>query len=189
MAITYYDSVADQIKSDDLYFVMAGNDAIKIGRSNDTNRRAAHIQIANHEYVSVLAVLLGKGWQEKVWHRAFLSIKIRGEWFRVNDELRTAIAAASNGKEWIATLLAPMKFIERQVGMNEIADVMKCTEAEANNHMWRNHIADFEETMLDAMPDETRRHQSVREIAGWPKSKHTARKAKLNTSMGLGEVG
>ena len=117
------------MESDDhLYFVRSADGFCKIGRSNDVRRRLSILRAASPHRLWMPYFLKGKGWQERVWHKAFAYNHHNGEWFRWDDKLAAAISAAVAGEEWIATL-----------DPGDGWDV----------HQWRDRIADLEESAVD----------------------------------------
>ena len=110
----------------DLYFI-ACDGQIKIGISQNPERRLATMRTGNTRPMELLAALPAMGWQEKVWHLAFCNLRRAGEWFSDTPELREAIRAAANGEEWIPTLRHPSH------------------DDEESHYRWRNRVADAEE--------------------------------------------
>jgi hypothetical protein len=132
-----------------LYFVSSGA-YCKIGRAIDFPQRLSSLQTGTPERLKVEAVLPGMGWQERIWHTAFLHLRHRGEWFEWTDELQEAVTAALCGEEWIATLRA-----ENMGDMSDspwawqvqfLADKSPKSVAE---FLWRNTVADAEEKLLE----------------------------------------
>ena len=71
-----------------VYFISAGKEAIKIGYSqNDVSNRLKILQIGNHLELNLLGTVQGGVDKEWELHQLFLKYKIRGEWFKFNDEI------------------------------------------------------------------------------------------------------
>jgi hypothetical protein len=78
-----------------VYFIRAGRmRAIKIGWANDAEARLAALQTASHHKLHLIGYLPGSHADEQEWHDRFRSLRIRGEWFNLTDEIREAINAA-----------------------------------------------------------------------------------------------
>lgn len=69
-----------------VYFVRAG-DAIKIGFSTNSKTRLASLQTSNSEQLELLAMMRGTQSDERDLHQQFCHLNLRGEWFRVDEEL------------------------------------------------------------------------------------------------------
>jgi hypothetical protein len=95
---------------DDLYFVQAESGPVKIGRAKRPGQRLRELQTGCFEPLELLYVLEGRGFEEKVWHRAFCAARKNGEWFELTDELDWAIACAIQGKPWWDHLTPPPSF-------------------------------------------------------------------------------
>lgn len=80
-----------------VYFVQAGGDggAIKIGYTNDVEKRLGTLRTGNHLPLRLLAALehLSASTVEAGLHRAFSDLRMEGEWFRCDDRILDAIAA------------------------------------------------------------------------------------------------
>ncbi len=94
-----------------VYFIQAGdNPVVKIGSTIETlKKRLLVLQTANHLELRVIGAIelsgepeaRGRFWerarrQEAELHAKFSRDRIRGEWFRLTDELATYIRQASN---------------------------------------------------------------------------------------------
>lgn len=95
---------------DDLYFIECPGGRIKIGRAKDPYKRLRTLQTGHADELEMLAVITGRGYEEKVWHWAFCDSEIKGEWFQFTDELDWAIACAMEGKPWWDHLTPPASF-------------------------------------------------------------------------------
>lgn len=69
-----------------VYFIKAGNKAIKIGSAKNVKKRLNMLQTGNHEELTISASIgfdtesEARGYERKL-HRLFQSQRIRGEWF------------------------------------------------------------------------------------------------------------
>lgn len=134
---------------DDLYFMATNAGHVKIGRGVKPRERLASVQCGCPFPLRLIGTLPGKGWQEKVWHRAFVDIHIRGEWFDETAELMRAIEAALAGEEWIATLEPSLRCLRH--AWDQWTPEAKEVFADPNElarSIWRNHVADIEERAL-----------------------------------------
>jgi hypothetical protein len=68
------------------YFIRVG-DAIKIGSASNFNRRMHALQTAHEKPIEVLAVIPASLADEYKTHQLFSRLRIRGEWFRADEEL------------------------------------------------------------------------------------------------------
>lgn len=65
-----------------IYFIQAGeNGPIKIGSSDDPERRMVDLQTANPYELKLLWVHKDENWSEEEIHKEFNHEKIRGEWY------------------------------------------------------------------------------------------------------------
>ena len=71
----------------DLYVIRSGT-SVKIGVSDYPERRIADIQKTNPVPIEVLAILEGRGPEEKRLHKRFAKHRIHGEWFKYQGDLR-----------------------------------------------------------------------------------------------------
>jgi hypothetical protein len=79
-------------KEGKIYFIAAGNNAIKIGfTSRDPYIRMNALQVSYYEEFILLGVMLGNKRFETKLHREFKHLRIRGEWFRPTGELLSFI--------------------------------------------------------------------------------------------------
>jgi hypothetical protein len=83
----------------DLYFIRAGDSAVKIGRSGNVPGRLRHTQTHNHERLECVVVLKGQGWREKDYHRRFKDHRIHGDWFKRVPEIEAEIDRLANPRE------------------------------------------------------------------------------------------
>lgn len=71
-----------------VYFIQAAeNGPVKIGVADDPVKRITALQTAHHENLRLIRLLDGDSELEKVLHRRFSDIHVRGEWFRFTPEL------------------------------------------------------------------------------------------------------
>ncbi len=73
---------------DSLYFIQSGVN-VKIGRSNDPEKRLTQLSTGIAEQPKILLVVPNKGNMEKILHKAFESWRIRSnsEWFLLSDQI------------------------------------------------------------------------------------------------------
>ena len=69
-----------------VYFVQAG-DHVKIGWSRDPRRRLGSFKVGNAHEVRLLGFVPGTESDEKRLHRVFSAHRVRGEWFKADDDL------------------------------------------------------------------------------------------------------
>jgi hypothetical protein len=100
-----------EIQPTDLYFILAGKSAVKIGRAVDVWKRIQNMQTNNHEELNCVLRLVGRGQEEPVWHRAFADYRVRGEWFDWSSEVQDAIQCAREGGDWWEHLLPPFDML------------------------------------------------------------------------------
>lgn len=71
-----------------IYFIQAGeNGPIKIGRSEDPQKRLEQLQVGNHQKLSIIWICENEQYEddcefESILHDIFKEYKLRGEWFR-----------------------------------------------------------------------------------------------------------
>lgn len=76
-----------------VYFVQQGNGGpIKVGTTNDLQRRLAQLQTASPSDLVLIAVAPGGAELEASIHARCAEFRLRGEWFRAEDALLDAIA-------------------------------------------------------------------------------------------------
>lgn len=75
-----------------VYFIRAG-DCVKVGfTASDPETRLAILQTNNHEAAYLDIVIKGSELLEREWHERLAPDHVRGDWFRVTDELLAAVA-------------------------------------------------------------------------------------------------
>lgn len=80
-----------------VYFLQAGEGGpIKIGVATNPMTRARELQTGNHEQLTLLAWSPGDQANEHALHQRFAHIRLRGEWFRADQQLLSFIA----GIQW-----------------------------------------------------------------------------------------
>jgi hypothetical protein len=88
-----YDYRPDALPPEDLsgyvYFISDG-ERVKIGRSVNIESRLNALQTSTAVPLKLLAAIPGGG-RERELHRRFAHLRIRGEWFRLGDDLRQFI--------------------------------------------------------------------------------------------------
>lgn len=77
-----------------IYFLVAGElNLVKIGRTKDVTKRVNFINTSSPVELELVSVLRGVDpIQEQLIHEKFETLRRRGEWFHLNDELRAFIA-------------------------------------------------------------------------------------------------
>jgi len=71
-----------------IYFIQSGdNGSIKIGETNNINRRLATLQVGTSEKLTLLGFLDNDLETEKDMHLKFSEYRLRGEWFKPAKEL------------------------------------------------------------------------------------------------------
>lgn len=92
-----------------IYFIQSG-DCIKIGYSNNPEKRRAAIATASLDTCVLLLVLDGGYSEEKAFHEKFREYRIRGEWFSLSPDLDAFIKEKQTEiDETPGKRLAPMK--------------------------------------------------------------------------------
>ena len=69
-----------------IYFIQAGTE-VKIGTAIDVRKRVKLLQTGNAYNLRVLGVMAGGLEQERALHDGFAYLRVRGEWFRLSDEI------------------------------------------------------------------------------------------------------
>lgn len=84
-----------------LYFVRSGEHGpIKIGRTSNFEIRLKTLQTGSATTLQTVAVFDRLGWQEAIWHRAFGSARIGGEWFEPTADLIASIEHFREHWDW-----------------------------------------------------------------------------------------
>lgn len=79
-----------------VYFVQAGDGGnIKIGVSGNPETRVAGLQTGSDEPLRILATIPGGRAVEKELHRRFAALRVKGEWFRPEQELLDLIRTSA----------------------------------------------------------------------------------------------
>ncbi len=73
------------------YFVASGENAVKIGVTDDVLSRMKALQTASPLPLRLLAVMPGDQETEYDLHRAFAALRISGEWFRFEGPLKRLV--------------------------------------------------------------------------------------------------
>jgi hypothetical protein len=76
-----------------VYFIQAA-EAIKIGYSKDAPKRLAGLQTSSSEDLVLLGFVRGTRDDERELHKMFCHLQLRGEWFRLEEELTDYIKSA-----------------------------------------------------------------------------------------------
>ncbi len=77
-------------RSGGVYFIRSG-DYVKIGVAMNVARRFATLQVAHPEDLELLLEVPGGPVQEAALQKQFCRYRVRGEWFRLSDEIETWI--------------------------------------------------------------------------------------------------
>lgn len=89
-----------QSKTKYIYFVYAKeNRAVKIGMSDHPRARLVDLQVSNPSDLEIVTCIRARPELEPALHDHFKSTHIRGEWFRVNEDLITLFDDLSEGKK------------------------------------------------------------------------------------------
>lgn len=84
-------------RSTNVYFVLAeAIPAIKIGRTDDLALRLSQIQVCSPVEVRLVASVRAEHWLEPYLHRLLAASRIRGEWFRCDDQVLQVVEAAAD---------------------------------------------------------------------------------------------
>lgn len=76
-----------------IYFIKSTrSNVVKIGVANDVHARLLSLQTANAARLVLIAEMPGDERYERMLHQAFAEYRIRGEWFRLDGELRSFIS-------------------------------------------------------------------------------------------------
>lgn len=75
-----------------IYFIQAISGPIKIGHTNDPQRRYALFKVGHYEDLKLLGVLVGTLEDEKRIHRSVIESHIRGEWFKPTEQVMALVA-------------------------------------------------------------------------------------------------
>lgn len=82
-----------------IYFIQTGQ-FIKIGWSRNFDRRIAHMRGHNPLEVTLVGILEGDRKQERILHREFSALHVRGEWFRLEGALKEYIERRTALRLW-----------------------------------------------------------------------------------------
>lgn len=93
-----------KISKGEVYFVGEGM-AVKIGFTEDVKRRFSSLQCDHHAELTLLATIPGPPSREAELHRQFRHLHIRGEWYRLEDELRDFIGGLGPWNRWLASVI------------------------------------------------------------------------------------
>jgi len=91
-----------------VYFIRT-TEAIKIGYTKNTPSRFSNLQTSNPETLVFLGATRGTKEDERDLHQMFCHLQIRGEWFRVEEELLDYIKSALADDAWERSRPAPSR--------------------------------------------------------------------------------
>jgi len=78
-----------------IYFIQQGDDGpIKIGTSDNPEKRLQQLQGSHHETLRLLKVVEGSNWAEKRLHQHLAAFRLRGEWFENCAEVLRVVEIA-----------------------------------------------------------------------------------------------
>ena len=77
-----------------VYFIQAKSGPIKIGHTDDPQRRFQQFTIGHYEELTFLGVIPGTLEDEKRIQRSVVNSHIRGEWFNPTDEVFVLVATS-----------------------------------------------------------------------------------------------
>lgn len=84
-----------------VYFISTENgDAVKIGLSQNVDKRLKALQTGNHEKLKILFSIPGNSAVESNLHELFDDYRINGEWFKIRGILEDFISIHTNGS-WV----------------------------------------------------------------------------------------
>ena len=75
-----------------VYFIRAGQGAIKIGIARDPRKRLLELQVGTSDELRILHTIPGTEDTERALHERFAHLRLRGEWFRAGFDLVRFIA-------------------------------------------------------------------------------------------------
>lgn len=71
-----------------VYFIAnRGQGTVKIGFSNDPEKRLIQLQTSNHEQLEILAIIEADEKTEGILHDRFKAYRLNGEWFKLSPEI------------------------------------------------------------------------------------------------------
>lgn len=81
-----------------IYFVSCNDEFIKIGYCCERNlkRRMNALQVGNPQRMTLIKVIEGEKKDERELHDRFAHLRVQGEWFKLNEELRAYLAMAAS---------------------------------------------------------------------------------------------
>lgn len=87
-----------------VYFISDGRQRMKIGRAVDPMRRLAELQVSHGQRLTLTVAVPAHAVVETAIHKRFEHLRLSGEWFAIDDELRVFVGALLSGKSPIALL-------------------------------------------------------------------------------------
>lgn len=100
-----------------VYFIQAGRGPIKIGFATDVFDRRAALQTSQPEHLRIVAKFAGTRQDERAMQARFAALRVRGEWFRPEDELLAFLASLGgrvDGRLTLDELRATVAIRKRQ---------------------------------------------------------------------------
>lgn len=85
-------------------YVIAGDDAVKIGRTLNPVVRMRELQTGHDTKLQLLAAVPVHASLEALVHRHFAHLRRAGEWFQLTDEVAAFVAALQEGRNPVALL-------------------------------------------------------------------------------------
>ncbi|HTD72233.1 MAG TPA: GIY-YIG nuclease family protein [Steroidobacteraceae bacterium] len=82
-----------------VYFIQNERGSVKIGHSANPAKRLASLRVSSPEDLTLIRVIEGEVTTEGQMHKHFSAHRIRGEWFRFNDEMLTIGVTVSPPRE------------------------------------------------------------------------------------------
>lgn len=82
------------VRHDEVLYAVRGGPYVKIGYTNDLERRMGELQVGCPYELEVLLAIPGSAEDEKIAHRKFQTLRTRGEWFYAAKPLLDWIEAA-----------------------------------------------------------------------------------------------
>jgi len=117
-----------------IYFIRF-NGFVKIGFSNNPNKRIASLQVGLPIEVEVLNISKGSRADEKSLHKLFINSKAKGEWFEFTDDIKEYIKSLNDikwkfgyGEQEKVTMPIRRMYIDSGMTYEVIADNLGVTK-------------------------------------------------------------